>query len=92
MTQAHKRLAAAAMACLTGIKTWLVDAAAHDQTENPVHMGVQEVIELNKTIGAERVILTHLPPTMDYQTLLKDLPRGFEPAYDGLSIELPASA
>jgi hypothetical protein len=28
-----------------------------------------------------------MPPSMDYQTLLKELPSGYEPAFDGLAIE-----
>ena len=79
-----KRLEEKAYETLAGIDTWIVDAAGHQSRENPVHACIEEVMEMNKRIGAARVILTHLPPTMDYATLKAELPRGFEPAYDGM--------
>ncbi len=71
---------------LSGVDTWIVDAASY---KGPalVHAGINEVIEMNKRVGAKKVYLTHLSPTMDYATLLKELPPGFEPAYDGLTFE-----
>lgn len=77
-----------AIEILAGVKTWIVDAAGHHSDTNPVHLSVNEIIELNKKVGAEKVYLTHLPPTMDYQTLRKELPQGFEPAYDGMTLNV----
>ncbi len=82
-----KRLDDAAFETLAGIHTWIVDAAGHHSRTNPVHACIDEVVEMNEKIRARRVVLTHLPPTMDYQTLLKELPQDFEPAYDGMTIE-----
>jgi phosphoribosyl 1,2-cyclic phosphate phosphodiesterase len=39
---------------------------------------------MNEIVQAERVYLTHMPGFMDYQTLVRELPDGYEPAYDGL--------
>jgi phosphoribosyl 1,2-cyclic phosphodiesterase len=39
-------------------------------------------------VQAERVYITHLTPGMDYRTMLKELPEGYEPAYDGLEIKI----
>ncbi len=84
-----KQMDDAAIQSLTGIKTWIVDAAGHKSTTNPVHMGIDEIIELNESrIGASKVYLTHLPPTMDYRTLMAELPAGYEPAYDGLTLTI----
>ena len=44
------------------------------------------MVVLNERIQAQRVIVHHLSPLMDYQTLCKELPDGFEPGYDGLTI------
>ena len=79
-----KKLDETAIATLKGIDVWIVDAAAYRHRENKVHMSIDEIIETNEKIGAGRVILTHLPPIMDYQTLRNELPKGFEPAYDGM--------
>jgi phosphoribosyl 1,2-cyclic phosphate phosphodiesterase len=81
-----KRLDDAAYAALDGVDTWIVDGAGYHSKTNPVHASIDEVIGMNKRIGAARVILTHLPPTMDYQTLIKELPDGFIPAFDGMRI------
>lgn len=82
-----KHLDDAALTMLDGIDTWIVDAAGHKSRTNPVHMGVDEIIDLNKSrIGAAKVYLTHLPPSMDYRELMAELPKGYEPAYDGLKI------
>jgi phosphoribosyl 1,2-cyclic phosphate phosphodiesterase len=84
-----KKLDDEALKILAGVDVWIVDAAGDKSTTNFVHMGVEEIIELNQTkIGAEKVYLTHLPPSMDYQTLLHELPKGYEPAYDGLQISV----
>ena len=69
---------------LKGIKVWIVDAAGYQHPANPVHASIEEVVAMNERIGAEEVYLTHLPPTMDYASIEKELPDGFFMAYDGL--------
>lgn len=75
-----------ALETLRGIKTWIVDAAGYKMPKNMVHMTLREVYAMNEIVQAEKVYLTHLSNQMDYQTLRKELPQGFEPAYDGLEI------
>lgn len=82
-----KRLNQDAFNALKGIEIWVVDGAGNTANDNPVHTGIEEVIEMNKKIGAEKVFLTHLPPTMDYATLQKTLPENISPAYDGMTID-----
>jgi phosphoribosyl 1,2-cyclic phosphate phosphodiesterase len=79
-----KKLSGEALEILSGIDTWIVDAAGHHSRTNPVHMCIEEVVETNEKIGAKRVYLTHLPPTMDHQTLIDELPENIAPAYDGM--------
>lgn len=81
-----KSLSTESLDILAGVETWIVDAAGHHSRTNPVHMCIEEIIETNREIGAKNVLLTHLPPTMDYQTLLDELPKGYAPAYDGLKL------
>jgi phosphoribosyl 1,2-cyclic phosphate phosphodiesterase len=73
---------------LIGIKTWIVDAAAYKSDKNLVHASIQKIFDFNQIIQAEQVYLTHLPPSMDYRTLINELPSGYAPAYDGLRIDL----
>jgi phosphoribosyl 1,2-cyclic phosphate phosphodiesterase len=82
------RLPPESIETLKGVKTWIVDAAGYKMERNIVHSTLQNVFDLNKEIKAEQVYLTHMGPNMDYQTLLKELPEGYKPAYDGLEIEL----
>jgi phosphoribosyl 1,2-cyclic phosphate phosphodiesterase len=77
-----------AIEILFGVKTWIVDAAAYRQTQNPVHANIDKVIELNSIIQAEHVYLTHMPPYMDYDMLCRELPPGYAPAYDGMIFEI----
>lgn len=76
-----------AVARLRGVKTWIVDAAGYKDNNNPVHASVEKIFQLNKEIGARLVVLTSLTLAMDYQTLRKELPEGFMPAYDGMVLE-----
>lgn len=71
---------------LHGIDTWIVDAAAY-KGEAFVHANLDIVFALNERIGARQLYLTHMPPTMDYHTLINELPPGCEPAYDSLMVE-----
>jgi len=82
-----KRLEQPAYDVLKGVETWIVDGAGYHDAGNPVHATVEEVIAMNQKIGAKRVILTHMPPTMDYKTLIGELPKGYEPAVDGMIID-----
>ncbi len=81
----------AAMEAVKGIKTWIVDAAGYNLESTLVHATLAQIYALNEIIGAEQVYVTHLPPSMDYQTLLKELPAGYLPAYDGMEMEIRGS-
>lgn len=76
------------MEVLEGIKTWIIDGAGYKWPANPAHLSLEGVYALNQKIEAEHVYLTHMSRYMDYETLLKDLPQGYEPAYDGLQIKV----
>lgn len=69
---------------LSGVKTWVVDALRY--TSHPSHFSVDEAIEAASRVKAERVIFTHMHIDLDYETLKNELPKGFEPAYDGLKV------
>jgi phosphoribosyl 1,2-cyclic phosphate phosphodiesterase len=83
-----KRLDQAAIVTLRGVDTWIVDANSYHDRANIVHACIEEVVEYNAQIGARQVYLTHMPPVMDYQTLVNELPDGYAPAYDGLRLEI----
>ena len=53
--------------------------------KHPSHYNLNEVIELTKTIKPKKTILTNLHADLDYNYLLKNLPKNIIPAYDGMS-------
>lgn len=75
-----------ALDVLKGVKHWVIDGAAYKQENNPVHFKLKDVYRFQEIVQAERLVVTHLSPAMDYQTLAKELPDYCEPAYDGLEI------
>lgn len=77
-----------ALETLKGIKTWVVDAAGYKMEQNQVHCTLRDLYALNEIVKAERVYITHLTPLMDYDTLLRETPDGYEPAYDGLKLDV----
>ena len=78
----------AAIETLRGVKTWMVDSTGYHMSDNKVHVNLEQIYKYNEIIGAERVILTSLSLSMDYQTLLSEIPEGYEPAYDCLMFDV----
>jgi phosphoribosyl 1,2-cyclic phosphate phosphodiesterase len=56
---------------------------------HPSHLSVGEALAWIERLRPRRAILTNLHVDLDYEELRSRLPAGVEPAYDGLSIELP---
>ncbi len=76
---------------LKGIDIWIADGAGHHMEDHSTHAPLSRVYELNKEIGASKVYIVGLSKFMDYQELKKELPAGFEPAYDGLRLPITFS-
>lgn len=55
---------------------------------HPTHFSIEEALEVIKRIAPRRAYLTHLCHDVEYETLLRELPPGVEPAYDGLEFKL----
>ena len=52
---------------------------------HPSHFNLSEVIELTEYLKPKKAILTNLHTDLDYNYLLKILPKNIVPAYDGMS-------
>jgi len=70
---------------LEGLDVWIVDALRY--TRHPSHFSVDEVLEWVERLKPKRTILTHMHIDLDYETLRAYLPKGVEPAFDGLSFD-----
>ena len=57
--------------------------------EHPSHFSVKQALAWVETLQPRRTALTHMHTPLDYKTLLGELPATVEPAFDGLSVDLP---
>lgn len=67
-----------------GLDLWVVDALR--RRPHPSHAHLADTLDWIRQLGVKRAILTHMDNTMDYRTLLDELPPGVEPGYDGLEV------
>jgi len=65
---------------------WIVDALRRNP--HPSHPHLAEALGWIEQLRPKRAALTHLDQSMDYATLLAELPKTVEPAYDGLEVEV----
>jgi phosphoribosyl 1,2-cyclic phosphate phosphodiesterase len=75
----------ASFEALKGIRVWIVDALR--DRPHPTHANVEDALSWIARVRPERAILTNLHTDLDYEKLAARLPRGVEPAYDGMVIE-----
>lgn len=55
---------------------------------HPTHPTLDQALEWIALLRPGRAILTHMDQSMDYRTLVAELPPGVEPGYDGLEVIL----
>lgn len=75
-----------AFAALEGIDVWIVDCITMEARSTHSHLA--QTLEWIERVAPRQAYLTHMSPLLDYDTLVKMLPKGVMPAYDGLVIEL----
>ena len=56
--------------------------------KHPSHYNLNEVLNLNEILKPKKMILTNLHSDLDYNKLLRKLPKNIKPAYDGLVLNL----
>jgi phosphoribosyl 1,2-cyclic phosphate phosphodiesterase len=81
-----KRVPPDAVALLRGARVLVLNALF--EKPHPSHLSIGEAVEVAREIGAERTYLTHLTHERSHAALAAELPRGIEPAYDGLEITI----
>ncbi|MEP7317042.1 MAG: MBL fold metallo-hydrolase [Sphingomicrobium sp.] len=76
-----------AMAALyRGVDLWICDCLR--RSPHPTHAHLDAVLGWAKDLGVGQLLLTHLDKSMDYATLVAELPDWAAPAYDGQEVEL----
>ena len=71
---------------LNGLDLWIVEMLREEPHQAHAHFDL--TMQWIARCQPKRAILTHLGLESDYQTLLEKCPKGVEPGYDGLSMEL----
>lgn len=69
---------------LEGLDLWIVDALR--RTPHPSHWCLSQTLEWIARMKPRRAVITNLHVDMDYATLVRELPAGVQPAYDGLDL------
>ncbi|MDY7525873.1 MBL fold metallo-hydrolase [Sphingomonas sp. 10B4] len=65
-----------------GLDLWVVDALR--RRPHPSHADLPSVLGWVEAFRPGHTVLTHMDQSMDYATLVAELPPGVEPGYDGL--------
>lgn len=73
-------------ALLEGVTVMVLDGLRYEQ--HNTHFTIDEAIEASKSLGVEKVFLTHMTHSISYRRDGAKLPKGVEFAYDGLEIEI----
>lgn len=75
------------LALYDDLDIWVVDALR--EKPHPTHPHLALTLEGIAAARPGRAILTHMDQSMDYATLCRTLPKGVEPGYDGMVVDLP---
>jgi len=70
---------------LQGLDAWILDALRY--IPHPSHFHLKRALEWIDRLKPKCAILTHMTTDLDYDALVRELPAGVEPAYDGMVIE-----
>lgn len=69
-----------------GLDLWIADALR--RRPHPTHPHLAATLAWADELAPRRTLLTHMDNSMDYRTLLDELPPGVEPAYDNMVVTL----
>jgi phosphoribosyl 1,2-cyclic phosphate phosphodiesterase len=69
-----------------GLDLLIIDALR--RRPHPTHPHLAQALAWTAELAPKRTLLTHMDNSMDYRTLLRELPEGVEPAYDNQVIAL----
>jgi phosphoribosyl 1,2-cyclic phosphate phosphodiesterase len=75
-------LPAESLSTLEGLDVWIIDALRC--TPHPSHFSLEQALDWIARLKPKRAVLTHMHVDLDYAALVRELPEGVEPAYDGM--------
>lgn len=74
------------LSILGGVKVWIVDCLR--DKPHPTHAHFDRTIKWIEDIKPEHAVLTHMNFETDYETIRSKCPKGVEPGYDGMVLNL----
>ncbi|HEY8280806.1 MAG TPA: MBL fold metallo-hydrolase [Bdellovibrionota bacterium] len=74
------------IALMQGLEVLVLDCLR--PKPHTTHLSVEQAIEYARRIGARKTVFTHMSWELEYEAFKKSLPRGMEPAYDGMRIRV----
>jgi phosphoribosyl 1,2-cyclic phosphate phosphodiesterase len=72
---------------LMGLDVLVIDALQYKR--HPSHLSLGEALDWIGRVVPKKAYLTHMHVPLDYATVMAETPDFVEPAYDGLTIDLP---
>lgn len=75
-----------ALGLIANVKVWVVDALR--EMPHPSHAHLQRTLGWIEKVQPEKAYLTHMNHEVDYDDWLQKLPKGVEPAFDGLRVTI----
>lgn len=76
----------ASMEQLGGLDLWIVGCLL--DLPHPTHAHIDKALAWRDRLKPRHMVITHMSPRLDYETLAKSLPQGVEPGYDGMVLTL----
>ena len=76
----------AAFQTLAGVEIWVVDCIR--RKPHRTHSHVEKTLDWISRVRPRIAVLTHMDESLDYETLRRELPKGVEPGYDGMVLEI----
>ncbi len=70
---------------LEGVDYWVVDCLRY--RPSPTHAHLDLTLSWIERVKPKQAILTHMAHELDYDVLMRDLPDGVVPAYDGMVVQ-----
>ncbi len=71
---------------LENLDVWIIDCLR--RTPHKTHLVLDQTLDWIKRIKPKHAILTNMHVDLDYEELVRELPDGVEPAFDGMTLEM----
>jgi phosphoribosyl 1,2-cyclic phosphate phosphodiesterase len=74
------------MTQLEGLDLWIVGCLV--DFPHPTHAHIDKALDWRERLKPKHMVITHMSPRLDYETLKRELPQGVEPGFDGQELTL----